>query len=82
MVQTRWRRFEFNSTITLNEQKSIEGCPNIFQDFYFQQKILERQYTFSICIKYGMDIEKVFIAGFLLDSGTLQSFVLILLFYG
>ena len=33
MVQTRWRRFEFNSTITLNEQKSIEGCPNIFQDF-------------------------------------------------
>ena len=29
-----------------------------------------------------MDIEKVFIVGFLLDSGTLQSFVLILLFYG
>ena len=47
-----------------------------FRTSIFSKNFLKPEYTFSISTKYGLDIEKAFVASFLLESGTLQSLVL------
>ena len=47
-----------------------------FRTSIFSKNFLKPECTFSISITYGLDIEKAFVASFLLESGTLQSLVL------
>ena len=73
MMQTHRRKFEFNSTIPSNKRWLSKM---IFRTYVISKNVLNPKYTFSICIKYGLGIEKLLLQVFLLESGTLQSFVL------